>query len=209
MGIFDFLKELPLLRTLSFQRYPDSFATTRETLYANLMEVLNRLIQPPIPADPNESTVFLTAHFPQEFFRLQRHLDETGIAYHIVTRPLDNQWYADRAIESEAVVYLALAEFLTETSFVGNEVFNTKLDLIVVDRHPEPFRDEALEQFARSFPTVTKMGYFLALEDRVLPRADFKRYHFKTYRQSAETPTQNPHWHGTSNRFGRTVVPTQ
>jgi len=132
------------------------------------MEVLNRLIQPPISADANESTVFLTAHFPHEFFRLQSHLDQKGIAYHIVTRPLDNQWYADRAIESEAVVYLALAEFLTETSFVGNEVFNTKLDLIVVDRHPEPFRDEALEQFARSFPTVTKMGYFLALEDRVL-----------------------------------------
>ena len=38
----------------------------------------------------------------------------------------------------------------------------------MVDRHPEPFRDAALEQFARDFPATTRMGYFLALNDRVL-----------------------------------------
>ena len=121
-----------------------------------------------IGTEPRRSAVFLSAHFPNEFFRLQSQLDQHEIPYQIVTRPLDNQWYADHGDQSEGVIYLALAEFLTKTTFTGNEDFETKLDLIVVDRHPEPFQDEELEQFAREFPSVAKMGYFLALEDRVL-----------------------------------------
>ena len=165
MGIFDFLSGFKFLNELSFQQYPDSFAVDRKTLYANLMRVVKGLIE----TEPKgSSTLFLTAHFPEEFFQLQTQLDKHEIPYHIITRPLDKQWYADFGNQSEGVVYLALAEFLTKTTFYENAVFETKLDLIVVDRHPEPFQDEALEQFGRDFPSVTKMGYFLALEDRVL-----------------------------------------
>ena len=172
MGIFTFLADLPVWKGLSFQRHPDSFAMTRETLYANLMKVLQRLIatqkSEKSAASSNRSAVFLAAHFPEEFFRLQTLLNEEKIAYRILTRPLDHQWYADFEHQSEGIVHLALAEFLTKTTFNGNEAFESRLDLIVVDRHPEPFQDDALEQFGRDFPAVTKMGYFLALEDRVL-----------------------------------------
>ena len=172
MGIFDFLADLAIFRRLSFQQHPDSFATTRDTLYANLMRVLNRLIDQERSAESKSnlggSAIFLAAHFPEEFFRLQAKLDEENIAYRILTRPLDHQWYVDFERESEGVIFLALAEFLTQTTFTGNETFKSRLDLIVVDRHPEPSQDEALEKFGREFPAVTQMGYFLALEDRVL-----------------------------------------
>ena len=177
MGIIEFLSNLPLLRPLSFQRHPDSFATTRETLYEKLLEVIQSLIQHhDQPEDrllnssssPTGSTVFIAAHFPDEFFRLQSELEQHGIAYQFITRPLDSQWFHDNANQNPQVIYLTLAEFLTSTTFSENAVFGSLLNLIVVDRHPEPFRDAALEQFARDFPATTRMGYFLALEDRVL-----------------------------------------
>lgn len=177
MGIFEFLNDLPLLKPLSFQRHPDSFATTRATLYEKLLEVVKSLIGqfdpsegrlPKHPVMPTDSTVFIAAHFPNEFFRLQNTLDQNGIEYRFIKRPLDSQWFMDNAGQNENVIYLTLAEFLTETTFSDNNVFESTLNLMVVDRHPEPFRDAALEQFARDFPAKTRMGYFLALEDRVL-----------------------------------------
>ncbi len=179
MGIFDFLRDSPLLRPLSFQRHPDSFATNRATLYEKLLEVVDSLIQQPKQTKnrskkdslrPNDSTVFIAAHFPAEFFRVQNELQKRGIEYEFITRPLDSQWFLDTAGSPHAV-YLTLAEFLTETTFNENMAFDSALNLIVVDRHPEPFRDAALEQFARNFPAITRMGYFLALEDRVLHSA--------------------------------------
>lgn len=177
MGILDFIGDLPLLKPLSFQRHPDSFATTRATLYEKLLEVVKSLIQQYEQPEgwlqkqavlPNDSTVFIAAHFPDEFFRLQSELQQHGIEYQFITRPLDSQWFLDNADQSKNVIYLTLAEFLTGTVFGKNVVFGSTLNLIVVDRHPEPFRDAALEQFARDFPATTRMGYFLALDDRVL-----------------------------------------
>ncbi len=167
-NMFDFLKDLSFLRTLSFQRYPDCFALTRETLLRNLMDVLKRMRQ---DSDLPRKTIFIAAHFPDAFFQLQTELDLNGIDYQIITRPLDAQWFIDVGRAGTGCVYLALAEFLTETTFCGAERFSSPLQLIVVDRHPEPFRDQALQQFGRSFPAVTRMGYFLALEDRVLASA--------------------------------------
>ena len=177
MGILDFLSNLPLLQPLSFQRHPDSFASTRQTLYEKLLEVVASLIRTQGQPEgrlqkqtllPVDSAVFIAAHFPDEFFRLQSALQQHGIEYQFITRPLDSQWFLDNSARNANVVYLALAEFLTETTFSENEVFGSLLNLIVVDRHPEPFRDAALEQFARDFPATTRMGYFLALDDRVL-----------------------------------------
>lgn len=177
MGIHDFLSNIPLLKPLSFQRHPDSFATTRDTLYEKLLEVVQRLIhhqQRPQERSKKQSsqemgsTVFIAAHFPSEFFRVQNELQKHGLEYEIITRPLDSQWFVDNADLGPHVIYLTLVELLTETTFTENLVFSSTLNLIVVDRHPEPFRDAALEQFARDFPATTRMGYFLALEDRVL-----------------------------------------
>ena len=179
MGILDFLSNLPLLRPLSFQRHPDSFAITRATLYEKLLEVVKTLIQPDLqregrlqkqPLLPIASTIFIAAHFPNEFFQVQSELQRHGIEYQFITRPLDPQWFLDNAKRSANVIYLTLVEFLTETTFNENLSFDFTLNLIVVDRHPEPFRDAALEQFARDFPATTRMGYFLALDDRVLDR---------------------------------------
>ncbi len=177
MGILEFLSNISLLKPLSFQRHPDSFATTRVTLYEKLLEVVGTLIQQPKRPEGRSqeqsllstaSTVFIAAHFPDEFFRVQNELQRHGIEYQFITRPLDSQWFTDNADRSTNVIYLTLAEFLTETTFGDNPVFRSTLNLIVIDRHPEPFRDAALEQFARDFPATTRMGYFLALEDRVL-----------------------------------------
>jgi hypothetical protein len=177
MGLLEFFSNLPLVRPLSFQRHPDSFAASRVTLYEKLLEVIKSLIGHPEspgsrlqkePLSPVGSTVFLAAHFPDEFFRLQGELQRDGIEYEFITRPLDAQWFHDNAARSTNVVYLALAEFLTETTFNEGVGFGSMLNLIVVDRHPEPFRDAALEKFARDFPATTRLGYFLALDDRVL-----------------------------------------
>ena len=177
MGIIDFLSSFGLMQPLSFQRHPDSFAATRVTLYERMMEVIKSLLrqheqtqkrlqnQSQLPID---SAIFIAAHFPEEFFRLQEELDNHGLEYEIITRPLDSQWFLDHSVGDTNILYLALAEFLTETTFGENEVFGSALDLIVIDRHPEPFRDALLEQFARDFPAITRMGYFLALDDRVL-----------------------------------------
>ena len=161
MGFSELLKNLPFMQPLSFQRYPDSFASTRAILYQRLMEVIRTQAQ-------KGSTVFMTAHFPAEFFRMQSELNEDGIIYELITRPLDPQWFIDNQKRSEGVVHLALAEFLIDTGSVINESFKTRLDVIVVDRHPQPVHDLALEKFAQGFPAITRMGYFLALEDRVL-----------------------------------------
>jgi len=176
MGIFDFLGGLPILRPLRFQRYPDSFASTRSTLYEKLPAVIKSLLKQNVQLNhqsnrnlkaPPAAAVFIAAHFPDEFFRLQNELDQHGIEYQIIMRPLDAQWFLD-CDAGRPIVYLALAELLTETTFSQNEVHVSKLDLIVVDRHPEPLRDVELETFARRFPAMTRMGYFLALDDRVL-----------------------------------------
>lgn len=161
MGFIEFLNNLPFLKPLSFERYPDSFATSRTVLYQRLMGVVRSQVL-------EGSAVFLTAHFPDEFFRLQTELHQHQVDYRLITRPLDHQWFIDQKDRSQGAVYLVLAEFLSQTQFSGQEVFNAKLDLILVDRHPEPDEDRAVEAFARAFPATTKMGYFLALEDRVL-----------------------------------------
>jgi|GEM_PF-1246938 len=177
MGIIDFLSSFELMRPLSFQQHPDSFAATRVTLYERLMEVVKSLHRQHEQSQdrlqnrsqsPIDSAIFIAAHFPDEFFRLQEELDKQKIEYEIITRPLDSQWFLDHSVGDSHIIYLALAEFLTETTFGENVAFGTALDLIVVDRHPEPFRDALLVQFARDFPAITRMGYFMALDDCVL-----------------------------------------
>lgn len=161
MGVFDFFSELPWLRPLSFERYPDSFATTRRVLFERLMDVVKTL-------QNEDSVVFIAAHFPDEFFQLQAELHRFEIDYQMITRPLDPQWFTDHDGDTTGTVFLVLAEFLSQTQFNGGEVFSARLDLVMVDRHPDPGEDHAVERFARSFPATTKMGYFLALEDCVL-----------------------------------------
>lgn len=161
MSFFDFLNDLPLFKPIAFERYPDSFATSRTVLYQRLMDVINTQVT-------EGSAVFVAAHFPDEFFRLQSELHQHQIDYRMITRPLDQQWFTDHKDNSEGVVFLSLAEFLSQTNFSGTESFKAKLDLIMVDRHPEPREDRSVEAFGRAFPATTKLGYFLALEDRVL-----------------------------------------
>ena len=106
MGILEFLNNISLLKTLSFQRHPDSFATTRVTLYEKLVEVVESLIQQHEQREgrskkrsllPVDSTIFIAAHFPEEFFRVQNELQQHGIDYEFITRPLDSQWFLDTA----------------------------------------------------------------------------------------------------------------
>jgi hypothetical protein len=161
MSFFDFLGEFSFFRPLRFERYPDSFATSRIVLYRRLMEVIQAQTQA-------QSTVFIAAHFPDEFYRLQSQLHQHAVDYRLITHPLDRQWFSDHKTDSQGVVYLALADFLSQTRFSGQEIFSGNLDLILVDRHPDPEQDDLIEAFARAFPATTKLGYFLALNDPVM-----------------------------------------
>ena len=161
MGIFDFLKPA------NCKRYADSFALDRQSLYQLYRPALEQQLS-------LAKTIVIAAHFPDEFFTLQDRLADWGIAYQIITRPLDRQWFQDQRSKVEknqtdqAVVYLALAEFLIDTSCDANETTDLPLALMMFDRHPDVTKDDGVQAFAESFPARSELGYFLALDDVVV-----------------------------------------
>ena len=164
MGIFDFLK------FGNCKRYADSFAMDRQSLYRLFRPALEQQLELP-------RTIVIAAHFPDEFFALQDRLADWEIDYQIITRPLDRQWLQDQRSEVEkrppsppnqAIVYLALAEFLIDTSFDVTESTDLPLALMMFDRHPDVMKDDGVLAFAESFPARSELGYFLALNDVVV-----------------------------------------
>ena len=139
----------------------------RQSLYGLFRPALDQQLELP-------RTIVIAAHFPDEFFVLQDRLADWGIDYQIITRPLDRQWLQDQRSEVEklqagqGMVYLALAEFLIDTSFDPNATSDLPLALMMFDRHPNVMKDDGVLAFAESFPARAELGYFLALDDVVV-----------------------------------------
>jgi hypothetical protein len=160
MALFD------LLKFGSYNLFPDSYAVDRATLYRLFKPTLIEQLSQP-------KTVILSLHFPAEFFVVQDLLALWEIEYKLITRPLDRQWFQENksATAGQAgQLHLSLAEFLIETKFSGDELWDTRMALIMLDRHPLLSKDEAVARFADGFPTKSEVGYFLSFADEVITR---------------------------------------
>lgn len=162
MGLFDFF------RFPNCNRFPDSYAIDRRSLYLNLQQTLE--YQRSLP-----KTIIISAHFPETFFALQDLLSDWSIEYQIIPRPLDENWFLDHRSSASDQVFLSLAEFLSATDFPPKLDWTTPLALLMLDRHPLAIKDETVEHFAESFPAKSELGYFLSFEDEIIDRAIDKR----------------------------------
>lgn len=155
MGLFDFLK------APTWRLHPDTFALDRVNLYARIEQTIREQLG-------QKKTVILAAHFPDEFFRLQDQLAAWNLDYCMVTRSLDRQWMLDYRDHDTSVPFLSLAEMLIDSRFHNEPPWPHKVALMMLDRHPLASRDESLKQLAAQFPASVELGYFMAMDDRIL-----------------------------------------
>jgi len=144
--------------------HPDSFAMTREALYRGMLKGI--WLQ-----QSQGKSVWMVAHFPNIFSECQLFLEKHGIAYQIIDKAPTAEWFEEHADDAVADVFLGLSDTLEP---LGNEAeksedgFKGRIALIAAERHPYAPRDNRLLAFARSFPAVVELGYFVSFEDAVV-----------------------------------------
>ncbi len=146
----------------SFHRYEDSFALTRELLWAAIQKATEQCLS-------DGQLVVLVTHFPSTFERLQKCIGEWETDYCIVDRTMDQNWFTHLADSDFKKVHLVLSDFLTSfESGPVHDLANRQMALLVCERHPNIAHDHLVETFARTVPIPTQLGYFLALDDLVV-----------------------------------------
>lgn len=146
--------------------HPDSFAMTREGLYRGMLKAI-KLQQ------SQGKSVWLVSHFPSVFSECQLMLEKNGISYQIMDREITADWLQEHAIDAANDVFLGLSDMLEPPDEScdppdGDNVFRGRIALMVTERHPYRPRDNRLMAFARSFPAIVEIGYYVAFEDAVV-----------------------------------------
>lgn len=162
MALFDWLK-----KPRNLTHFEDHYALNRESLYAALRD--------PIERCQNQSElVLLLAHFPDCFSQMAEMLEQWGINYQVVAKPLDAAWF--EATTGADTVYLSLAEMLdyspasVETRGMPTDDQLQIASIFVLERHPILAKDNRLAEFAKRIPNPVRLGYFLSLEDNVIQK---------------------------------------
>ncbi len=144
--------------------HPDSFAMTREVLYDGVHNAI-KLQQ------SQGKSVWLVAHFPRVFSECQLMLEKNGIAYQIIDTEPGAEWLNEHATDAVSDVYLGLSdtlEPLVERTERDDGGFSGRIAMMIAERHPYGPRDIRLLAFAKSFPAVVEIGYYVSFEDAVV-----------------------------------------
>lgn len=159
MGFLDWLTGQP-----SFNRFEDSFAMTRVSLWAKLKSAISQQQQ-------QGSRIWVVAHFADTFVELQDLLGEWQIEYEICDRELQPQTALESTRDKDNAVLLVLSDLLTLTDS-AELAFDDSVTvaMIVVEKHPLIGMDNKLESFSKSLPCRVRFGYYLAIDDVVVKR---------------------------------------
>jgi hypothetical protein len=159
MGFLDWLTGRP-----PFNRFEDSFAMTRASLWAKLKTAISH-------QQRQGSRVWIVTHFADTFAELQDLLDEWQIEYQICDKEIQPQTALESTRDQSNSVLLILSDLLTladSTAVAFDD--SVAIAMIVVERHPLVEIDHKLAAFSKSMPCRVRFGYYLAIDDMVVRR---------------------------------------
>ena len=138
----------------------DSFA---RTLGGKLLGIQSAIIE---ATSDNLQHVLLVAHFPDTFELLQQMLEEQRIEYEVPTVKLNQDWFVALPFSGcrVSITFAEMLETLKPTDFRSD----TRLSVLVAERHPLLAEERAIDEFCRSLPCKVQRGYFLSFEDAVV-----------------------------------------
>ena len=139
---------------------------TREALYRGMLKAI-RLQQ------SQNKSVWLVAHFPNVFTDCQLMLEKNGIGYQIIQSQMTPEWLREHAGDATRDVFLGLSDMFEPPregleEALDEEGFGGRIALMVAERHPYGPRDIRLMQFAKSYPALVEIGYYVSFEDAVV-----------------------------------------
>ena len=143
---------------------PDSFTLTSRGKYSRLRQWLNDL------AESNRPVVLL-CHFESTFLEIQDTLDQFEIDFDILAKSLTRTVLMQQFEQRPLKPALTLASMLQIDDLAPNRssgIASMKLAMIVLERYPNPVRDELIERFARSLGCPVQLGYLLSFDDPLL-----------------------------------------
>jgi hypothetical protein len=147
-----------------FNRYEDSFAMTRESLYQRLYAAV-------LEQQHNGQQVWIVAHFADTFWEVQNCLAQWQLDYEIVNQRLSSDAALQLVSQKQDQVQLVLAELLSPTDSVHRPSGSAiSIAIIVVERHPWIVHDRQLEAFVRALPCPVRYGYYLSIDDVLVRR---------------------------------------
>jgi hypothetical protein len=153
-------------RSNHFKRYLDAYGLDQATKLNCLEDALKRQL-------PLGQATLVIAHFPETFFRLQQFFDERSIEYQVGVRSVSHEQIRLHAERHANEVLLVLAETLKTSTSNPSTDLQQRLEIaaIAVERYPRPQNDLAIEDFCRSLPYRSRLGYFLAMDDPTVRNA--------------------------------------
>ncbi len=153
-------------RSNHFKRYLDAYGINQATKLNCLEHALRRQLAV-------GQVTLVIAHFPETFAGLQNFFDERSIEYQIGQQSIEYEQIRLHVERQQSEVLLVLAETLKMPPPKVSTDLPKKMEAaaIVVERYPKPQNDLAIEDFCRSLPYRSRLGYFLALDDPTVREA--------------------------------------
>lgn len=143
---------------------PDSFTLTSRGKYSRLRQWLSDLAETNRP-------VILLCHFESTFLEVQDSLDRFEIDFDILARSVTRALLTEQFEKETGKPALTMASMLQIDDLAPNQssgLAYMKLAIIVLERYPNPARDQLIERFARSLGCPVQLGYLLSFEDPLL-----------------------------------------
>ena len=153
---------LKLLTGRRLTQHPDSFALTRATLWKSIAQSI-KLQQ------SMGKAVWIVVYFPDTYLDCQTMLEQHRIDYHVETEAIDETRYLDSELTGSKKVGLFLADLLRPIQFESESPdSDSRIAIMVAERHPCGANNDDLIEFARSLPNKTEIGHFLAMDDELV-----------------------------------------
>lgn len=143
---------------------PDSFTLTTASKYSTLIHWLRHFAR-------NKQPVVMLCHFPSTFSEVQNVLDQNEQDFEIlaetVTRTVLMRRFEGPTLTPQLTMasMLQIGELVPMPRSVGNSL---NVALVVLERFPNPARDQEIEAFARNLGCRVQLGYLLSFEDPLL-----------------------------------------
>jgi hypothetical protein len=163
MGLADFFRSLFSSNAPAIRREDQIWLTQGAKLRGIVRDVQRALKE--------DTTPLVVAHFPNMLQGMQTLLEGTQQPFEVLTRPDRPGAWSGRLLESQPDrVFLAESKDLPVTEITTEPVRNesTAVSIIVIESHPLPARDEAIERFAAQLPCRCRLQIHLLLEDAVM-----------------------------------------
>lgn len=163
MGFGDFLRSLFSTKSSAVRRNDKIWLTQGAKLRGIVRDVERALDENTIP--------LVVAHFPNMLRGMQTLLEGTGRPFEILEKSDRLQEWTDRLIRHDPPrVFLAESANLPETVATSDSARDDSgtVSIIVVESHPLPAGNEAVERFAESLPCRCRLQIHLSLDDAVM-----------------------------------------